>query len=116
MESHDISGAVADLSELVISPNIGATVISTAALAKLKPEHRTIVIETGKVAAKALTERIRAEDAQALERLKKRMTVVDPTPAEREAWNKIFKVTQEKLVKGTFKPELVKKFQDLAAK
>jgi hypothetical protein len=42
-------------------------------------------LETIGVATRALSERIRVEDQQSLERLKKRMTVNEPTPAERAA-------------------------------
>lgn len=100
---------------LVVSPNVGGVVIASASLAKLKPEHKTTLLETGKLACKALSDRIRGEDAQAMERLKKRMAVVTPTDAERAEWAKVFKATREKLVKGTFKPELVKKVEDLIA-
>ena len=59
------------------------------------------------MACKALTERIRAEDAAALERLKKRMSVVDPTPEERAAWKKVFAEARAKLRAGTFTPAVV---------
>ncbi|MBK7863153.1 MAG: TRAP transporter substrate-binding protein DctP [Archangiaceae bacterium] len=101
---------------IVTSPNVGGIVISQAALAKLKPEHKAIVLDTGRFACKALSDRIRGEDAQALERIKKRMAVVEPTEAEKAEWAKVFKATREKLVKGTFKPELVKKVEELIAK
>lgn len=101
---------------LVVSPNVGGIVISSAALGKLKPEHKAVVLETGKLACKALSDRIRGEDAQATERVKKRMAVVEPTDAEKAEWAKVFKATREKLAKGTFKPELIKKVEDLMAK
>jgi TRAP-type C4-dicarboxylate transport system substrate-binding protein len=101
---------------VVISPNVGGVVMSSASLGKLKPEHKATVLETGKVACKALSDRIRGEDAQALDRVKKRMAVVQPTDAEKAEWAKVFKETRAKLVKGTFKPELVKKVEDLMSK
>jgi TRAP-type transport system periplasmic protein len=100
----------------VTAPNVGGIVIANASLQKLKPEHKAIVLETGRLACKALTDRIRGEDAAALERMKKRMTVIEPTDADRAEWAKVFKATREKLVKGTFKPELMKKVEDLMAK
>jgi TRAP-type C4-dicarboxylate transport system substrate-binding protein len=110
------SSRLDNVSLVVISPNVGGVVMSSASLAKLKPEHKAIVLETGKVACKALSDRIRGEDAAAIERLKKRMAVVTPTDAEKAEWAKVFKETRAKLVKGTFKPELVKKVEDLIAK
>jgi TRAP-type C4-dicarboxylate transport system substrate-binding protein len=108
------SSRMDNINLMVVSPNIGGIVISSSTLAKLKPEQKQALLETGKVATKALTDRIRGEDATSLERLKKRMAVVVPTPAETEAWNKIFKAAREKLVKSTFKPEMVKKLEELA--
>jgi TRAP-type transport system periplasmic protein len=104
------------LNLMVVAPNIGAMVMSSAKLDSLKPEHKQIVLETGRITCAALTARIRQEDAQALERLKKKMTVVDPTDAERAAWQKAFKEARARLAKGTFPPELVKQIEELAAK
>lgn len=98
---------------MVVSPNVGGVVISSATLSRLKPEHKAIVLETGRVACKALTDRIRKEDELASQRLKKRMTVVESTPADKAAWAKVFQATKEKLLKGTFKPELIKKVEGL---
>jgi TRAP-type transport system periplasmic protein len=101
---------------LVTAPDTGGIIVSQSAIAKLKPDQKAIMLETGALACKALTEKIRAEDAAALERLKKRMAVVDPTPNERAEWAKVFKATREKVVKGVFKPELMKQVEDLIAK
>jgi TRAP-type transport system periplasmic protein len=98
---------------MVIAPNIGGVVLSRARLAALTPDQRAAVLETGKVATRALTERIRKEDAAALERLKKRMTVVENTPAAQQAWNALFLETRARLAKGTFPPELVKEVEAL---
>lgn len=95
------------MNTMVVAPNIGGMVLSKAKLDALKPEHRAIVLETAKVACKALTDRIRAEDAAAFERLKKRMTVVEPSAEELTAWKKLFKEARERLAKGTFTPEVM---------
>jgi TRAP-type C4-dicarboxylate transport system substrate-binding protein len=110
------SSRLDNLNLLVVSPNVGGIVLSQASIAKIKPEWKTIMLETGAVACKALTDRIRGEDAQALERLKKRMAIVEPTEAERAEWAKVFKATREKLAKGTFKPELIKQVEGLISK
>lgn len=99
---------------MVVAPNIGGVVLSKAKLDALKPEYRAVILDTAKVACKALTERIRNEDALALERLKKRMTVVEPSPAELAAWQKVFAEARARLAKGTFPPELIKEVETLA--
>jgi TRAP-type C4-dicarboxylate transport system substrate-binding protein len=103
------------LNTLVVAPNIGGVVIASSSLARLSPEHRKLLMETGGLACKALTERIRLEDAKALERLKKRMTVTEPTAAELAVWQKVFADARQRLARGTFSPELVKKVEALAA-
>src|SRR5262249_22166606 len=55
---------------------IGALVVSSKRLDALPEDLRKIIMDTGKIAADALTKRIRNEDKQAYERLKKKMTVV----------------------------------------
>jgi TRAP-type C4-dicarboxylate transport system substrate-binding protein len=98
---------------MVMAPNIGGVVLSRARLDALQPEHRTAVLETGRLAARALTDAIRAEDATALERLKKRMTVVENTPQAQEAWRAVFLETRAKLARGTFPPELMTEVEAL---
>jgi TRAP-type C4-dicarboxylate transport system substrate-binding protein len=101
------------LNLMVMAPNIGGVVFSRARLDALKPDQRAAVLETGKVACRALTDRIRKEDAAALERLKSRMTVVENDAAAQEAWRKLFLETRVRLAKGTFPPELVKEVEAL---
>ncbi len=98
---------------MVMAPNIGGMVFSKAKLDTLKPEFRAVVVETGKIASKKLTESIRDEDKLAIERLKKRMEVTEPSPAELAAWATVFADTQARLAKGTFPPELLKEVQGL---
>lgn len=99
---------------MVIAPNIGGIVFSKARLDALKPEQRAVVLDTGRIAARALTERIRKEDADAMERLKKRMTVAEPTAPERAAWTKAFAEARARLARGTFSAELMKEAEALA--
>jgi TRAP-type C4-dicarboxylate transport system substrate-binding protein len=69
---------------------IGASVISQRELDKLTPEQREILKETSKQGSKMLGKTIRKEDDAAFERLKKKMTVHDPSAAETAAWKKVF--------------------------
>lgn len=104
------------VSELVVAPNVGGMVLAKAKLDTLKAEHRAIVVETGRLAAKALTERIRKEDGEALERLKKRMTWVEANAADAAAWKALFADSRTRLTKGTLTPELMKEVEGLLAK
>jgi TRAP-type transport system periplasmic protein len=69
---------------------VGATVLSQKELDKLTADQREIMMSTGKQASAALKGSIRKEDDQAFERLKKKMTVHNPTDAEKAEWKKVF--------------------------
>jgi len=99
---------------MVVAPNIGAVVLSKAKLDALTREQRASVMETAKIACRALTKRIRDEDARALERLKKRMTVVTSSPSDLAAWKKVFADARARLARGSFPPDLVKQVETLA--
>jgi TRAP-type C4-dicarboxylate transport system substrate-binding protein len=93
---------------------IGALVMSTKSLDALPADLRQIVTDTGKVAAAALTTRIRNEDAAAFTRMKGKMTVVTLTGEEEAKWDSLFKQVRARLAQGTFSPELVSKLEGLA--
>ena len=93
---------------------IGALVISSKRLAALSEEHRNIIAETGKVAANALTKKIRKEDDEAFGRLKGKMTAVDLSGDEKGKWDSIFKQTRDRLKQGTFSADLIGKLEALA--
>lgn len=94
--------------------SIGAVVFSARVLDALPVDLRTIVTDTGKVAAAALTTRIRNEDNAAFERLKGKMTVVNLSADERTKWDTVFKQVRQKLAQGTFSSDLVAKLEGLA--
>jgi TRAP-type C4-dicarboxylate transport system substrate-binding protein len=93
---------------------IGALVMSNKSLDALPADLRAVVTDTGKVAAAALTTRIRNEDAAAFTRMKGKMTVVTLTGEEEAKWNTLFKQVRQRLAQGTFSPELVSKLETLA--
>lgn len=95
------------LSMFVVAPNIGGMVLSKKSIDALPAASRDALMDTGRVAAKALTDRIRGEDAKALERLKTRMTVVEPSPDDLKAWKDVFAKARERLAKGTFDAKLM---------
>ena len=100
------------LNLMVVAPNIGGLILSKAKLDALTPEQRAVLAETGRIAGKALTDRIRAEDNTALERLKKKMIVTEPTAAELAAWSKVFAEARAKMAKGTYSADVVKQIEE----
>lgn len=93
---------------------IGALVFSSKRIDALPAELKAIVMDTGKVAASALTKRIRNEDDAAFNRMKGKMKVVTLTADEKAKWEGIFKQTRARLAQGTFSPDLVAKLEALA--
>jgi TRAP-type C4-dicarboxylate transport system substrate-binding protein len=98
----------------VVSATIGALVFTKTKLDSLPADLRTIMLDTGKVAAAALTTRIRNEDAAAFGRLRSKMTVSTSTDAQLAEWADIFKQTRARLAQGTFPKDLVEKAESLA--
>jgi TRAP-type C4-dicarboxylate transport system substrate-binding protein len=80
----------------------------------LPEDLRTIITDTGKIAANALTKRIRSEDDAAFGRMKSKMTVVNLSADEKAKWDGIFKQVRARLTQGTFSPDLVTKLEGYA--
>lgn len=76
---------------------IGALVFSAKAYEGLSEEVRKLLRETGEVAARNLTGRIRALDAQAFGRLKNNKTAYEVTDADRAEWDAKFAATRAAL-------------------
>ncbi len=93
---------------------IGALVVSSRRLAGLSPAQRTIIVETGGIAANALTKRIRAEDDAAFARIKGKLTVVTLSADQKEKWDAIYKQARQLLVQGGFPAGLVAQLAALA--
>ncbi|PCC68587.1 TRAP-type C4-dicarboxylate transport system, substrate-binding protein [Nannocystis exedens] len=102
------------ITDLVVGPGVGAIVLAQKRLDALPGDLRSVVLDTGKIAAAALKNRIRTEDAAALARLKTKMTVVSLTAEERGWWNARFKETRQLLAQGTFSPVLVARLESMA--
>ncbi len=92
---------------------IGALVVSSKKLDSLPADLKAILADTGKVAASALTKRIRSEDDAAFGRLKGKMTVVTLTSDEKDKWKAIFTQVRGRLSQGTFSPDLISKLEGL---
>jgi len=93
---------------------IGAMVLDSERLKAIPGDAREVMRKTGKKAGAMLRKRIRKMDDDAYERLKKRMTVVQLSGAERKAWEKAFSDVRRRLAQGTFTPALVKRLETLA--
>jgi TRAP-type transport system periplasmic protein len=93
---------------------IGALVLSSKRVDALPEDLRKVLMETGTIAANALTKRIRDEDDAAFNRLKTKMTVVSLSADEQARWDGIFKQVRQRLAQGTFPPDLVAKLEGLA--
>ena len=98
----------------VIGAGIGAVVFSSGRLDQLPADVRSIITDTGAVAASALTKRIRSEDDAAYGRLKGKMTNVTLTPDELTKWDTLFKQVRQRLAQGTFAADLVSRLEALA--
>jgi TRAP-type C4-dicarboxylate transport system substrate-binding protein len=85
------------LSTLTTGFNIGAIVFSHKQFDALPADQREIIASTGRQAAAALTQRIRAADEDAYARLKRKMTTHSPSPAEQSEWKKVFRAACERL-------------------
>jgi TRAP-type C4-dicarboxylate transport system substrate-binding protein len=70
---------------------IGATILSQRALTQLTADEREIVRDTGRRASQILEKQIRNEDDASFARLKQKMSVHEPTGAERAAWHDVWK-------------------------
>ena len=103
-----------NLNDSVVATAIGAIVFSSKRLDALPADLRTILTDTGKVAANALTKRIRSEDDAAFARLKLKMTVTTLSADEKAKWEAIYKQARQKLAQGTFSPDLVTRLEGLA--
>jgi TRAP-type transport system periplasmic protein len=93
---------------------IGALVMKKASLEALPADQKKLVLDTGAVAAKGLTDRIRKEDQKAFDKLQKSMKATTLTPDEEAKWNDVFKKTREALKQGVFDPALLAKLEGMA--
>ncbi|MBL8742211.1 MAG: TRAP transporter substrate-binding protein DctP, partial [Myxococcales bacterium] len=101
-------GHLDHVAEQVSGAAIGAIIMSNKRLDSLPGDLKTIVVDTGAVAAKALTEKIKAEDSAAFDRMSKKMTVFK---TDEDAFKKVFASTRSRLSQGTFSADLVKKLE-----
>lgn len=91
---------------------IGGLLFSSDKLAGLPPELKEALTDTGAKAAKALTARIRSEDAAAFERIKGKLKVVESSEEDKAAWAKIFAAVRADVCGPTLKAEVCTAIQN----
>lgn len=101
------AGKLDNLNSAASATAIGALVFSQKRIDALPADLKTILTDTGKVAASALTTKIRSEDDAAFGRLKAKMTVTDPSADDKTKWEAIFKAARQKLAQGTDRKSVV---------
>jgi TRAP-type C4-dicarboxylate transport system substrate-binding protein len=108
------AGKLDNINENVVATAIGALVFSQKRVDGLPADLKTILTDTGKVAASALTTKIRSEDDAAFGRLKAKMTVTSLNSDQKSAWERVFRAARQKLAQGTFSSDLVTKLEGYA--
>ncbi len=96
------SGQLNNVSNQVTGAAIGAIIMNNKRLEGLPGDLRTIMIDTGSIAAKALTDKIKAEDQAAYDRLKGKWKGFD---VDKAAFEKVFKSTRERLKQTEFQSD-----------
>lgn len=95
---------------------IGGTVFRKSSLDNLPADSRAVFFEMQERLGKATKSRVRKLDQQAYERLKKKMTLVELSNADREEWKKVLVPAVKKLAAGTFSKELVQRVLEITGK
>lgn len=106
-----------NLDHINVTPSgfaIGALVIKKSALDGFSEDQKKVLLSTGAAAAGVLTSEIRDKDKSAFNRLKKKMTNVEPSADDLAKWKDVFKRTREELKRGVFSPDLVTKLEGMA--
>lgn len=93
---------------------IGGTVFRTPALDALPADLKATFIDIQTRVGEAQTKLVRKDDADAYDRVSKKMQILQLTPAEREAWAAMSRETVRKLSQAAFPRPLVEKVASLA--
>ncbi len=102
------AGQLNSMGNEVTGAAIGAIVINSKRLDALPGDMRELVQSTGKLAAGALTEKIKEADKAAFTRLSGKLKTYDLDSSGKEAFTSTFKQVRERLAQGTFSADLVK--------
>jgi len=105
------AGQITHIVQQASGIGIGALVMKQKTVDDLSEDQKKIIKETGAVAAKGLTDRIRKADHAAFESMKKSKTVTDLTDEEKGKWDAVFNSTRKALRQGTFDGALLDKLE-----
>lgn len=108
------AGKLDNFADEPVATAIGALVFSVKRINDLPAALKTILTDTAKVGASALTTKIRSEDDAAFARLKSKMTLTKLADDDKSKWEAVFKQARQKLAQGTFSSELVTKLEGYA--
>jgi TRAP-type C4-dicarboxylate transport system substrate-binding protein len=104
------------IDDQVIVAAIGGTLFKQASLDKLPADTRDLFGDMQRRAAKAQAERIRAEDAEARDRLMARMTVVHPSDEDKVEWYRVFLKAVKRLRNGMLSKVLIDRVLEITGK
>jgi TRAP-type C4-dicarboxylate transport system substrate-binding protein len=105
-EQLQLSSKITHVTAMTTAFVIGALVLKKEKMDSLSPEHREVVLRTGKVHAESLTKTIRNQDAQAFSRMKASKQTYTPTAEETKQWQGILEATRKALRGAPFSPEI----------
>lgn len=104
------------INDPVIVAAIGATVIRKESLERIPADLRTQFRDIGLRAARVQTERIRALDEEAKNRLMAKMTVVHPSDDDKVEWYRVFLKAVKRLRNGILDRALVDRVLEITGK
>jgi TRAP-type C4-dicarboxylate transport system substrate-binding protein len=95
---------------------IGGTIFRKKALDDLPADVRDKFDAMQKKAAKKSSKKIRRLDADAYDRITKKMTVVDLSDSDRKEWEKVLRKAVQRMAQGTYPKDLVDRVVKLSGK
>jgi TRAP-type C4-dicarboxylate transport system substrate-binding protein len=104
------------ISEQVIVSAISGTLMRKDRLEAIPADTRRILTEVQRRVAKAQSTLIRRLDQEAVERLRKRMTVVRASDDDKVEWYRVFLKAVRRLRQGYFSPDLVDRVLSITGK
>lgn len=98
----------------VVAAAVGGTVIKTSRLEALPADLKAALLESSIKMGEAQAKQVRKDDADGFKRITKTTRIVTLTPAERAAWDTVYKDTIRRLGQGTFSQALIDKVSKLS--
>jgi TRAP-type C4-dicarboxylate transport system substrate-binding protein len=92
---------------------IGASVVRAETMKNMPADLATLFRDLSERVGKTQSKRIRQLDLEAYERIKRRMTVINVTQAERKQWEKIVRVVLRRLGNGVYPRPMMDRVAEL---